>query len=174
MKKEIKKITIWDFDGTLVDSPLPEIGRGVYLEKTGKEFPHKGWWSKRETLDFDIFDIPMIESVKEDYDKVKDETDTVKIMLTGRILPLKKQVEAILSNHGLEFDEYHYNSGGPTEIYKMRIMDELLDKYPDADEMSLWDDRLEHIPIFEEFLKKKVEVGRLKRFKITVVPAGRH
>ena len=38
----------------------------------------------------------------------------------------------------------------------------------------MWDDRLEHIPIFEQWGKEKVESGRLEDFSITVVPAGRH
>lgn len=172
--RKITKLAVFDFDGTLCSTPLPDIGKSIFKEKTGKEFPHKGWWSKKESLDIDIFDIPMIDSVKEAYDKISLETDALKIMLTGRIKPLSKQVESILESHGLIFDKYYYNIGGSTEIYKMRIMDELFEKYPDADEIEIWEDREPHIQVFKTFLQEKIDSGRLKRFRITLVPVNRH
>lgn len=36
------------------------------------------------------------------------------------------------------------------------------------------DDRLEHIPHFEQWGKTAVTDGRIKDFEITVVPADRH
>jgi hypothetical protein len=53
-------------------------------------------------------------------------------------------------------------------------MEMLMDKFPEAEEMVLFDDRVEHIPIFHEFLKEKVKEGKIKTFSITVVPAERH
>ena len=174
MEKKKNKIAIFDLDGTLLDTPLQPEGMKVYKDKTGKDWPHKGWWSKKESLDMDIFDISCIESVKEAYEKCKNEEGTVMVMLTGRLPFLSKQVEAILDEHGLEFDEYHYNNGGKTEDSKRKTMDELLEKYSDVECINLWDDRLEHIPIFEEFLHEKLKSGRIKSFNITVVPANRH
>jgi hypothetical protein len=174
MKKKITKIAIFDFDGTIADTPLQEEGIKVFEQKTGKKWPHKGWWSKHETLDTEIFDIPLIKSVKEAYDKVKDEDETLRVMLTGRLPFLSKKVEAILDGHGLEFDEHHYNTGGKTEDSKMRTMESLLLKFPDVERIEIWDDRLEHIPIFHDFLHEKVRLGIIKSFNITVVPADRH
>jgi hypothetical protein len=174
MKKKITILKVFDFDGTLVDTPLQPQGMEVYKSKTGKDWPHKGWWSKKESLDIEIFDIPLIDSVKEAYDKCKDEEGVLKVMLTGRLPFLSKHVETILTEHGLVFDEYHYNNGGKTEDSKRKTMDELLEKYPDVECIEAWDDRLEHIPIFEEFFHGLVESGRIKSFKITVVPASRH
>jgi hypothetical protein len=56
----------------------------------------------------------------------------------------------------------------------MKTLDRLLIKYQDIKDVALWDDRLIHIPIFEQFLKEKVIDGRIKEFEITVVPADRH
>jgi hypothetical protein len=53
-------------------------------------------------------------------------------------------------------------------------MEVLLEKYPDIDEMELWDDRLEFIPIFEQWGKNQCLSGRLKEFSINFVPANRH
>ena len=172
--KKITKIAIFDFDGTLVSTELPITGKQKYLDKTGKEWPHQGWWGKAESLDTDIFETPLVKMVKEAYDEMKLEDETLMVMLTGRMIKLSTHVEKILEEHGLEFDEYHYNKGGATDVAKMKTMDMLLDKFPEADDIVLWDDRIEHIPVFHEFLKAKVQSGRLKTFNITEVPADRH
>ena len=174
MEKKITKIAIFDFDGTLVDTELPITGKQKYLDKTGKDWPHQGWWGKAESLDTDIFETPLVEMVKEAYDKIKLEDETLMVMLTGRMIKLSTHVEKILEQHGLEFDEYHYNKGGATEIAKIKTITMLLDKFPDVNEIVLFDDRLEHIPIFNAFLEVHRKSGRLKKFTITVVPADRH
>ena len=54
-----KRLVCFDFDDTLFNTPKPEEGKPLFLEKTGKIWPHRGWWGKSETLDLDIFDIPL-------------------------------------------------------------------------------------------------------------------
>ena len=53
-------------------------------------------------------------------------------------------------------------------------MESLLEKYPKVYELEMWDDRLEHIPVFQSWGDSLVKSGRLKRFNINVVPADRH
>lgn len=173
MERKITKIAIFDFDGTLVDTPLPEVGKVTFEAKTGKKWPHRGWWGQADSLDTDIFDMPLIDMVKEEYDAVIDDESVYKVMLTGRRDIMSDKVEDILKSHGLEFDEYHYNTGGATEIVKMRVFSKLITKFPNT-ELHILDDRLEHIPLFEEYLKRKVDEGKLKSFTITIVPADRH
>jgi phosphoserine phosphatase len=36
---KITKLAVFDFDGTLVDTPLPENGRKEYKAKTGQDWP---------------------------------------------------------------------------------------------------------------------------------------
>jgi len=175
--KEIKKFTklaIWDFDGTLVNTPLPDEGKVLYKEKTGNDWPHKGWWSKSESLDLEVFDIPTIDSVIADYVIESSNENTAIIMLTGRMEQLSEDVKKILDSHGLVFHEYHFNKGGSTDYAKMKTMDNLLKKYTNVREIQMWDDRLEHIPIFEKWGETKLEDGRLDKFSITVVPTYRH
>jgi len=43
-KSDITRICVWDFDGTLINTPVPEKGYVQYKEKTGQDWPHKGWW----------------------------------------------------------------------------------------------------------------------------------
>lgn len=173
-KQLITKISVFDFDGTLVDSPLPEYGRKEYEEKTGNEWPHKGWWGREESLDTAIFDIPTIQSVKKTYDEEKNNPNTLMVMLTGRIGKLSNQVESILSSKGFIFDKYIYNNGGSTIDSKINSLNELLNEYPNVTYVLLNDDRLEHIPSFKAWGEDKLNTGRLKSFNINVVPSKNH
>lgn len=173
-KQAITKISVFDFDGTLIDTPLPETGRLEYEKKTGKAWPHKGWWSKPESLDTSVFDMPPIPSVIKSYNKEKANPNTLIVMMTGRQPRLANEVKGILHDKGLTFDKYIYNYGGSTVESKIKSLNELLIDYPKVDDVLLTDDRIPHIPTFEEWGKKLLDSGRLRNFKIDVVPTGRH
>ena len=172
--KNITKLAVFDFDGTLIMTPLPDTGRQQYQQKTGQPWPHKGWWGREESLDTTIFDMPSNPSVIADYQKEKADPNTAVIMLTGRMTKLGDKVKAILDAKGLTFDGYYYNRGGSTDVEKMKTLNELLEKYPSIKIVEQWDDRLEHIPIFEEWGKKHCLSGRLDDFKINVIFSGHH
>lgn len=172
--EKITKLAVFDFDGTLVDTPLPDFGKPEYKKKTGKEWPFPGWWGQPLSLDMSIFDMPTVPMVMVAYKKEKPNTETAMIMLTGRMVKLGDKVKAILDDKGLTFDEYHYNRGGATEVAKMKTLDNLLQKYTDVDNVEMWDDREEHLPIFQEWGDNKLKEGRLKYFKLNHVPQNRH
>ena len=95
MKTEMNKktkLSIMDFDGTLINTPLPEEGKVTYKNKTGKDWPHVGWWSKAESLDMNIFNIKSIPDVVTDYNVEKSNPNNIVVMLTGRLLKLQKEV----------------------------------------------------------------------------------
>lgn len=146
---KIKKIAVFDFDGTLVNSPIPEVGKEIYKQKTGKEWPHAGWWSKPESLDMEVFDIQIITDVVDAYRETYVQDDTLVVMLTGRMPKLSQQVETILKHHGIVFDLYLYSLGGSTEVSKQKSLDKLLVEYPNTETVELWDDRPSHVPHFE-------------------------
>ena len=173
-KLSITKICVWDFDGTLMNSPLPTTGKDIYKEKTGQPWPHKGWWSKPETLDPTIFDIPVIEPVIKAYEHEKTNPNTLIVMLTGRIQRLSSHVESLLKSKGLTFDKYLYNMGGQTIDSKLNSLDKLLIDYPNVKTIEGWDDRNEHVPAFEAWGAKQKESGRLVDFKMNLVPSGHH
>ena len=94
--KHITKISIFDFDGTLVDSPKPEGGIQLWEKVNGCEYPFKTWWDRLESLDQKVFDIDTIESTIDDYnDEYRDE-ETLVIMLTGRTSKFRDIVKNIL------------------------------------------------------------------------------
>lgn len=163
------KLTVIDFDGTLVDSPMPDTGRELYLEKTGTPWPHKGWWGRKESLDLKVFDIPVIPSVIKEYETAKNDPETGVIMLTGRMFMLKDVVMTVLEKHGLEFDGYFFNEGGSTDEAKKNTLDVLLIRYPNIESVEMFDDRLAHISIFQEWGDRHIKTGRLKNFKINLV-----
>ena len=171
MDKKITKLRVFDLDGTLLDTPLPtDENKAIYKEKTGQDWPSRGWWSRPETLDLEIFDIPVIDSVIADYEQEIEKPDTMVIMLTGRIQKLSKSVEAILEAKKLKFDRHYYNTGGSTLDNKIRTIEYLLSKYPTITDIHLWDDRMEHIPHFQAWGEKLKDVD----FKITIVESGHH
>lgn len=172
--KNKTKLSVFDFDGTLIDTPLADKGRAEYEKKTGKPWPHKGWWGQEDSLDMNIFDMKPIPSVVADYKKERANPDAMVVMLTGRIQKFGHKVKAILDANGLIFDGYYYNTGGSTDDNKKKTFDKILHQNPQILAVELWDDRMEHIPIFEAWGKEKMESGRLNYFNINVVLSGHH
>ncbi len=169
--ENFKKLSVFDFDGTLVNTPLPEEGKKEYKEKTGQDWPHAGWWGQPMSLDSEIFDMSIIPSVIRAYLKEINDPNTMVVMVTGRINKLSGLVKKILDDNGLKFHEYHFNNGGSTESAKKKTFDKILSQNPSITEMELWDDRIEHIPVFQAWGDEKLESDRLDKFNINVVPS---
>ena len=151
---DINKIAIFDFDGTLMDTPLPEKGKVEWEEKTGSPYPHRGWWSKRESLDTEVFDIQPIKSTISDYVIESDTPNTYMVMLTGRLPNQKDQVEDILHSNDIVFDEYHYKDDGDTLNSKLNTIVSLLNRFPNTELIEMYEDREPHAIAFEEWGKE--------------------
>lgn len=169
-------LKIWDFDGTLCDTPLPEVGKPIWEKAYGKKWPHLGWWSKAESLDLKVFKHPTLPSVMNDYNKHRNSDNVLNVMLTGRRAkkPLEEAVKAILDSHGLKFDLYYHNNGGETSQNKMNRIEKILTEYPYLETVEMWDDRDEHIPTFQKWGDSLVEQGVIKAFKINHVLGEHH
>ena len=150
-KQTINKISIFDFDGTLADTPNKEDGIALWEAKTKKDYPHKGWWSKPESLDESVFNIKLIDETKRDYIGESVDKNTLMVMLTGRIPKLANQVEKVLHKNGIIFDEYHYKEKGDTFTSKINTLKKLVDQNPNVTEIEMWEDRLNHADGFEEW-----------------------
>ena len=150
-KQTINKISIFDFDGTLADTPNKEDGIVLWESKTKKDYPHKGWWSKPESLDESVFNIKLIDETKRDYIGESVDKNTLMVMLTGRIPKLANQVEKVLHKNGIIFDEYHYKEKGDTFTSKINTLKKLVDQNPNVTEIEMWEDRLNHADGFEEW-----------------------
>lgn len=176
---KITKLHVYDYDGTLIDTPLPEYGRPKWEEFHGKDFPHVGWWSKLESLDTDIFEMRVLPQVAEFYNESYAQEDTMNIMLTGRRGGRKNEalmaaVRAILDSKGLIFDSYHFNYRGETSEFKIGELERVLSENPDIVEVTLYDDRDEHIPTFENWGNELVKSGRLVAFTMHHIKGDHH
>lgn len=151
LEDNITKISIFDFDGTLMATPEPETGMKIYKEKTGKDWPFQGWWGRNESLDMDIFDIKPISSVIADYNKERVKPNTRVIMMTGRTPKNADYVEKILNKYNITFDEYIYKKASDTLLFKINKLEEMLKYYSKLKEIEIWEDRVLHSKAFEEW-----------------------
>jgi hypothetical protein len=158
MKETITKISIFDFDGTLINTATPETGKITWKEKTGQDWPYIGWWSKKESLDSNVFDNNPISSVIDAYKVESNNPNTLLVMMTGRISKLSNEVEGILSSNGLKFDEYLYNNVSDTLKFKLGKLDKFLLDYPDLESILMYDDREEHVIEFINWGKRHPEI----------------
>lgn len=147
-----KKLISFDFDDTLVKTPLPEEGKIVWKEVTGSDWKHKGWWSKPESLDMEVFDIPLNKHIYKDYKKILSDPENYIILATGRITALRNEVNNILDYYGLDFDEIHLNPGMDTFEFKKQLFENLIDNIQ-PEEFIMYDDRDEHLVKFVEWAK---------------------
>lgn len=145
----IKEVISFDFDGTLFYTPEPLLGKDVFKRETGLDWPHRGWWSKRETLDTKIFNIPINQWVYRKYlESISD--DKIVILATGRMEPLRREVENILDGEELVFDKVYLNPGGDTYMFKIRVFEKLIEKHSPL-KFTMYDDRIEHLVKFKEW-----------------------
>jgi len=143
MKKieDMTRLVIFDFDGTTIDSGTPERFKPIYKEKTGENWPFKGFWGRVESLNMDIFPFKPLPAVKADYDKEVGNDETFLVSLTGRRPKLGAGVEAILTANGYKFDRYLYNYGSDTLSNKLEQIGKLLKEFPNVRVVAMWDDR---------------------------------
>lgn len=154
MSNHIKKLVIYDFDGTICKSPDNTDENKLLWEKvTGREWGRKsdgtyktGWWSKHETLDPDVFEIELVDFVKENAIKDIEDVNTFAVLMTGRMPICSKNVKEILRRHGVPFfNRYLFNHSYNTHHFKVLEMENLFKEFPSIEEYTLWEDRLEHI-----------------------------
>ncbi len=167
---KITKLSVMDFDGTTVDTGTPETHKPIWKEKTGTDWPHVGWWGRKESLDMSVFDFKAKPEVKSDYMKERSNPDTMVISLTGRRPKLGNEVKAILDANGYNFDAYLYNYGADTLSNKLEQLGKILSEMPSIVSVELWDDRLDHFKTFNQWGNGLVDSGRLEHFHLHKVP----
>ena len=166
----MKKLAIFDFDGTLFDTLEPISGKELWQQKTGTPYPHQGWWSKPESLDITILDeIKPIDYIYERYKQHKQNNDYV-YLATGRLIRLEKEVLNILNQHGITFDGIYLNNEKDTLSFKLKLFDKLIHKHRnDVDGVIIYEDREEHISEFDmwrKHLKEDVKIYNVNTKKV--------
>ncbi len=166
------KLSIFDFDKTLVMTPEPEEGMKKWKDKTGKQWKGR-WWENPNSLNTDVFDMPTNPSVISAYKKEKSNSNNLVVMMTGRIKALSNNVEKVLNMHGLKFDDYLYKDGAETSSDKMKKMELALKYNPNIRWITMYDDRSEHILIFKNWGNTMIDMGYLDKFEIYHVKNGK-
>jgi len=165
------KLVCFDLDDTLCHTMKPEEGKPIWKEKTGEDWPHRGWWSKPETLDLDIFDTKVNPYVYEEYLKAVSDPDNYVICATGRVEKLRPEVEKLLSEKNLAFDAIYLNTGGDTFNFKCRLFEKLIRKLG-VSEFTMYDDRELHLIEFKKWAKTincKIKIVDVINKKITKI-----
>ena len=185
---QITTIWITDMDGTLINTATPDWGRDYWKGETGFDFPAKtseenidfkkkkitGWWGRIESMDPEVFPNDVIPQMQGEYNKVKNDPSVLKVVMTGR---MEKRfgdlVPKMLTSKGLDFDVYALNTGGETSNVKVKQMTKLLEGYPNAKKMFLFEDREAHFPKFEAFGEEVKKNGIDFELIKVVAPEGR-
>lgn len=145
-------LNIFDFDGTLMDSPTPDIGKKLYKDITGNEYPHNGWWGRIESLE--PFDVKPKEDVKRLYEKYRKLPNSINVLMTNRMAKfepiIKDKIKGIYS-----FDIYNFKTD-----YKEKPdrIEDLLVQYPTIKTINIFDDMDEQIRLFNEFKNNHPEL----------------
>lgn len=138
-------LNVFDFDGTLMDSPLPETGKEKYKELTGKDWPHRGWWGQIDSLE--PFEVKPIEGTKDLYNQYSVIPNSINVLMTNRLAKFEPVVKDKL--RGLYvFDYYDFKNDNREKPERIK---EILKNNPSIDTINIFDDMDEQIERFNRF-----------------------
>jgi len=158
-KNDIIKLSVWDLDGTLMQTPLPKHGMLEWFEKTGNVYPHKGWWGRKESLNLDVFDIKTNKLVEEAFREDHLNPNVFTVLLTNRQEKLYPEVMSLLRKHNIIFDYYLLKYGAAE---KGERLISILNQFPNLQEIELWDDNIEHILNVQDWVVNKSTIENFK------------
>jgi hypothetical protein len=141
----ITTLSFYDFDGTLIDSPMPDTGRVEWKNKTGKDYPHEGWWGRPDSLNTDVFDVKPFPAILNQLKADMTKSDTYVILLTARIGRLQDAIENVLRINNIQVDEVSVKNGGAEKDVRVK---NFLTKFPNVDTINLYDDRDKEMKVF--------------------------
>jgi hypothetical protein len=145
-------LNVFDFDGTLMNSPLPEEGKIKYMELTGQSWPHKGWWGQIDSLK--PFDVKPIESTKDLYNQYTVLPNSVNILMTNRLAKFEPVVKEKLSGLYV-FDYYDFKNDNREKPDRIK---EILKNNPSIEIINIFDDMDDQIERFNRFKEENSEL----------------
>lgn len=162
----ITKLAIFDFDGTISNSPKPEEGIGRWEKLKGVKFTHDDWWGSSESLDTNVFDFIFYRNVVNILNKEKSNPNTLVIILSSRVEKLRPYIKKILKQNSLSVKSLELKSDERTKGDKIL---ELIDKFPALKQIDVYDDRDKEI---KSYLSIKDKIPENIKFNIYVVNNG--
>ena len=140
-QQRITQLFIFDFDGTLFNTPDPKEGKELYEKWSGKTWPHKGWLSWPESLlpPIKIHPGPALPEFRQHISRASSLT----IVVTGRVERTERAVIAALENAQIYPNRVILKPSMGDETtanFKVRVLRELLDEFPHVVLLKFWDD----------------------------------
>lgn len=130
---KVKTLAVFDFDETLFQS-----------DKAAKEQPNVHPLSP-ESLPENPKDSDWNLEIVYKAQELCSNPNVYCVMMTGRIGEVfKDRVDRLLLNRNLIFAETHYNDfGGDTAEYKINTIRNIIDKLPNVQQLTMWEDQPE-------------------------------
>lgn len=134
----ITKLAVFDFDGTLSDSPKPEIGIPKWEEIKGVKFTHDDWWGRPESLNTAVFDIKMFNNVVNILKREQNTRGSEVIILSSRVEKLRPYIINILKKNKITVKYLDLKKDERSKGDK--ILD-FISKMPTLKRIDVYDDR---------------------------------
>uniref|UniRef100_A0A6B2L658 Swiss Army Knife RNA repair protein HAD domain-containing protein n=1 Tax=Arcella intermedia TaxID=1963864 RepID=A0A6B2L658_9EUKA len=154
-------MNVFDFDGTLFKSPVPNPqnwdSKLIGKLKSTIDSQGLGWYQDILTLSEPY--VPsnpgeewFVTHIKEQVRKSMREQKCATALLTGRTVNYAGIIHKIIQSAGLEFDDYGFKplTEVTTMNFKKQYLRDLVSKY-NPKEIYIWEDREKHAKEFEKF-----------------------
>jgi len=167
----MKRLAVYDFDGTLIDSPEPLEGKPIWEKYYNTNYPHKGWWGRKESLDTNVFDIKPFPSILAKLQEDMADPDTSTIILTSRMEKLRPELENILKLNNISVDDLITKNGRED---KGDVILKIAQYNSDLQEIVVYDDFAGKMPNkIAEYTKINDELPENIQYNIFYVENGR-
>lgn len=152
------RTVIYDFDGTLFNSPTREQAKTCL----NKDFAFEGWWGRPESLLPPV--VPQnptsewyIQHTIEQYRKDAQNQNTKLVLMTGRPIKIRTRVQEICDFYELKFHEYYFRGqknqkGNDTFEIKCNFITQSI-MHEELKVLEIHEDREEHVQGFIESAK---------------------
>lgn len=140
------ELHVYDFDWTLFRSPSPPTNCDQ----------QSAWWaSVRSLLSPNVPKKPTLRwwnwSVVESARRSIADPNVLAVLMTGRPSynkAIRYRILELLQQVGLEFDAVYFRSTSLTKEFKVSMIIQLLNQFPEIEESHFWDDRMDHLRAF--------------------------
>jgi hypothetical protein len=166
MTTEIKKLVAFDLDNTLMCSIMPEEGKKIWKEKTNTDYPHLGWWGRKESLNTEVFDIKLFPTIVNLIKRDCNNLEAYVIILTSRIPRLEPEIQKILTDNGINVDNIDTKKDYRTKGQRLMTY---VNQMPDLEEINLFDDEDHNIEIF---LSLKDQINKNIKYNVYKTTEG--
>ena len=117
-----------------------------------------GWWSKKESLDKEVFDFKPIEEVTQRLKRDFEDKTCWTVLLTNRVVDLKYEVLDILGGLGLQLDELRMmERNGLNKNSRINLA---LESLHQVSMIDIYDDDMGNIEMFLSLKRKLIQNGK--------------